>query len=235
VNSVPELKRRAFLRQFAGLLAATQVLKANALMPDGLPLKNTVVQTMRLTDEQARAFRHWIQLIVQQQLNRGPTPRWQQRDCAGLVRFASAEALRTHDRGWLKANGFLGKKLPPELNLSPAQLAEFRHAWLRADGTQGAFVSAMELVQNNTVPVGRDMAQAQVADVLLFDQGQAQHLMIWMGQYMAYHTGTVTAGDNGLRAYPLGQLMSWQDTRWQPHAGNPNFVGIFRLFFLSRT
>ena len=51
---------------------------------------------------------------------------------------------------------------------------------------------------------------------------------------MAYHTGTVMPDDNGLRAYPLAQLMRWKDTRWQPHVGNPNFIGIFRLFFLSK-
>lgn len=228
------LHRRHFIGQLAMLFLAVKTSHVFALMPteNGLT-KNSLASKARLTVAQAQAFRHWVQLIVQQQLNRGATPRWQQRDCAGLVRFASAEALREHDNAWLKANGFLGKKLPPELNLSAEQLAELRHAWLRADGSQGAFVSALELVQNNTQPVGRDMAQAQVADVLLFDQGQAQHLMIWMGQYMAYHTGSVTEKDNGLRAYPLSKLMSWQDTRWQPHAGNPNFVGIFRLYFLS--
>ena len=230
--------RRYFLSQFVALCLAVKTASAYALMPSDGSLANNgkidgASDKTRLSSAQAQAFRNWVQLIVQQQLNRGPTPRWQQRDCAGLVRFASAEALRTHDNTWLKANGFFGKKLPPELNLSTEQLAELRHAWLRADGTQGAFVSALELVQNNTQPVGRDMAQAQVADVLLFDQGQAQHLMIWMGQYMAYHTGTVTPQDNGLRAYPLPKLMAWQDTRWQPHAGNPNFVGIFRLNFLS--
>jgi len=226
--------RRHFIGQLAMVFLAVKTSNANALMPteNGLS-KNSLANNARLTVAQALAFRQWLQLIVQQQLNRGPTPRWQQRDCAGLVRFASAEALRVHDIAWLKANGFLGKKLPPELDLSAQQLAELRHAWVRADGTQGAFVSALELVQNNTQPVGRDMAQAQVGDVLLFDQGQAQHLMIWMGQYMAYHTGTVTTADNGLRAYPLSKLMSWQDTRWQPHANNPNFVGIFRLYFLS--
>lgn len=228
------LCRRHFIGQLAMLFLAVKTGNVNALMPtkNGLT-KNGLANKTRLTATQAQAFRQWLQLIVQQQLNRGPTPRWQQRDCAGLVRFASAEALREHDTAWLKANGFLGKKLPPELNLSAEQLAELRYAWLRADGSQGAFVSALELVQNNTQPVGRDMAQAQVADVLLFDQGQAQHLMVWMGQYMAYHTGTVTKEDNGLRAYPLRQLMGWKDTRWQPHAGNPNFVGIFRLYFLS--
>jgi uncharacterized protein YfaT (DUF1175 family) len=234
-------RRRVFGQLAALLFAATQSLSAAALIPSNLTSGangfgvHDLSSKLRLTASQSQAFRSWLQLIVHQQLNRGPTPRWQQHDCAGLVRFASAEALRTHDNVWLKANGFLGKKLPPELNLSAEQLSELRHAWLRADGSQGAFVSALELVQNNTQPIGRDMAQAEIADILLFDQGQAQHLMIWMGQYLAYHTGTVTPDDNGLRAYPLASLMSWKDTRWQPHAGNPNFIGIFRLFFLNTT
>ncbi|MGB2831771.1 MAG: DUF1175 family protein [Methylotenera sp.] len=229
----PILVRRRVLSQLAVLLLiATKSLSASALMPDGLSINNAITK-LHLTKQQAQAFRSWLQLIVHQQLNRGPTPRWQQRDCAGLMRFASAEALRNHDHAWLKANGFLGKKLPPELNLSAEQLTGLRHVWLRSDGSQGAFVSALELVQNNTQPIGRDIAHVEVADVLLFDQGQDQHLMIWMGQYMAYHTGTVTLQDNGLRAYPLAQLMAWKDTRWQPHAGNPNFIGIFRLYFLN--
>ena len=234
-NTPLQARRRVFGQLAALLYVATKSISAAALMPtdNSIGLKN-LANKFRLSASQVQAFRSWLQLIVHQQLNRGPTPRWQQRDCAGLVRFASAEALRSHDKAWLKANGFLGKKLPPELSLSAEQASELRHAWLRADGSQGAFVSALELVQNNTLPVGRDMAHAEVADVLLFDQGQAQHLMIWMGQYMAYHTGTVTPEDNGLRAYPLAQLMAWKDTRWQPHAGNPNFIGIFRLFFLNK-
>lgn len=228
------LHRRHFISQLAMLFLTVKTSSAYALMPTENELaKNSDTNKARLTTAQALAFRQWVQRIVQQQLNLGPTPRWKQRDCAGLVRFASAEALRVHDNAWLKANGFLGKKLPPELNLSAEQLLALRHTWLRADGSYGAFVGALELVQNNMQLVGRDIAQVQVADILLFDQGQAQHLMIWMGQYLAYHTGTVTAGDNGLRAYPLSKLMSWQDTRWQPQVDNPNFVGIFRLYFLS--
>ena len=116
----------------------------------------------------------------------------------------------------VKSQWFFGEKIPPELNLTVEQRAALRHAWLRADGSQGAFVSALELVQNNTQPIGRDMAHAEVADLLLFDQGQEQHLMIWMGRYVAYHTGKVAPNDNGLRAYPLAKLMSWKDNRWQP-------------------
>lgn len=219
---------------FVVLGASTAAMHLAALMPTDsrLPTSPLLPSHLRLDKQQTRYFRSWLQLIVRQQLNNTPTPRWQQRDCAGLVRFASAEALQVHDTRWLKANGYLGKKVPPELNLTAAQ-SQLRHAWYREDGTQGAFVSAMTLVQQNTQAVGRDMVHAEIADLLLFDQGQAQHLMIWMGQYVAYHTGTVTATDNGLRAYPLAQLMTWKDTRWQPHPSNPNFLGIFRLSFLS--
>ena len=174
-------------------------------------------------------------MIVAQQLNQGPTPRWQQHDCVGLVRFAAAEAMRNHDEKWLRANGLQGRRLPPEPNLTREQLASLRHLWLRADGQRGAYVSALELVQYNCRLVGRDLINARPADLLLFDQGQAQHVMIWMGQYVAYHTGTVTKTDNGLRAYPLEKLINWKDTRWQPHAQNPNFLGLYRLVFLSQS
>lgn len=186
-----------------------------------------------LDSRQIQAVRQWIQLIVTQQLNQGPTPRWQQHDCVGLVRFAAAEALRNHDENWLRANGLMGRRLPPEPNLTTEQLAELRHSWLRADGQRAAYVSALELVQYNCRLVGRDLINARPADLLLFDQGQAQHVMIWMGQYVAYHTGTVTKTDNGLRAYPLEKLLKWKDTRWQPQAQNPNFLGLYRLAFLS--
>ncbi|MGH8553817.1 MAG: DUF1175 family protein, partial [Methylococcales bacterium] len=61
-----------------------------------------------------------------------------------------------------------------------------------------------------------------------------QHLMIWMGRSIAYHTGTITATDNGMRSVGLNQLMQWKDTRWIPDASNPNFMGLFRLRFLAR-
>lgn len=190
-----------------------------------------------LTPEQSSVFRAWFVRLVNEQLRQGPTPRWTHRDCAGLVRFAAGEALRTHDARWLRANGMRGaesaRQLPPELNLTPAQRT-LTQRWARFDGSTGAYVSALGLIQQNSRFVARDVNQALPGDLLFFDQGDDQHLMIWMDRYIAYHTGTVTRTDNGLRAVPVSELMQWKDSRWQPQSGNPNFIGVFRLAFLTR-
>ncbi len=211
------MKRRAFM---LGALA----LGMAPYLPAG--------EAARLTPAQSRIFRAWFTRIVTTQLRAGPTPRWAQRDCVGLVRFAAAEALREHDAAWKKANGLLAQSIPPELDLTPAQQG-LRHNWRRADGSRGSYVSALELVQENAVFRGQDCNLAQPGDLLFFDQGDAQHLMIWMGGYIAYHTGSSTPTDHGLRAVALRDLLNWRDTRWRPDAANPNFAGVYRLNFLS--
>jgi uncharacterized protein YfaT (DUF1175 family) len=70
--------------------------------------------------------------------------------------------------------------------------------------------------------------------LLFYDFADDQHLMVWMGRYIAYHTGRVEAGDNGLRALRAAQLLAWKDTRWRPEMDNPNFAGVYRLAFLAR-
>lgn len=185
----------------------------------------------RLTPVQGQVFQNWMALIIRQQLLQGPTPRWQQNDCAGLVRFAVAESLREHDINWVRANGFMGQKLPADVTLTVSQRS-LRHAWYRSDGSQDAWASAYDLISNNSRFISKDIMQAQLGDLLFYDQGQDQHLMVWMNTYIAYHTGTRTKTDNGLRAYTASQLMSKKDNRWLPIASNPNFLGVYRLTFL---
>lgn len=213
------MRRREFL---LGLLVA-------AAQPC-LALEPTAVA--RLSPAQSRIFRAWMAQVIAAQFKNGPTPRWAQRDCAGLVRFAVAEALRDHDEKWKRANGLRGRPVPPELNLSAEQQA-LRHAWRLADGSRSAYVNALEMVQENTRLLGKNCNVAAPGDLLFFDQGEAQHLMVWMGGAIAYHTGTVTAQDNGLRSVVLRDLLRWPDTRWQPTQQNPNFAGVYRLNFLS--
>lgn len=188
---------------------------------------------VQLDAAESQVFRAWFTRIVQEQLRQGPSPRWTQQDCAGLVRFAANEALKPHDAGWLRSMGLSNAWLPPEIALS-AEERQLAQRWNQGNGEVGPYVTAIKLIQHNSTPVSRDVNQARPGDLLFFDQGDDQHLMIWMGRYIAYHTGSSRPGDNGLRAVSLPQLMQWKDTRWIPDATNPNFVGVFRLNFLSR-
>lgn len=213
-----DLRRRLLLQGLAAACLGTAFGRARA--------------AVGLDPAQSRVFRAWLVRIVRAQVDQGPTPRWQHRDCAGLVRFAVAEALRPHDAKWKKSMGLAGAVLPPELELDAEQRDSLRHNWRLADGSRSAYAGALELVQGNTRFVSREWQQALPGDLFFFDQGDDQHLMVWMGRYLAYHTGSATPGDNGLRALDIKTLIHWKDTRWPPVPHNPNFAGIYRLSFL---
>ncbi|MFH1726060.1 MAG: DUF1175 family protein [Elusimicrobiota bacterium] len=188
----------------------------------------------RLTGGQSAAFRGWFIRIVQEQFRQGPSPRWTQRDCAGLVRFAAAEALKDHDERWLKANGVSNRYLPPEVGVGGAR-KEAVAGWKQVGSRErGAYASAIAIVQENSAFVSKDVNQARPGDLLFFDQGEDQHLMIWMGHYIAYHTGRESEKETGLRSVRVSEMMKWKDTRWRPVIDNPNFVGVYRFSFLSR-
>jgi len=218
-----DFKRRLLLQGF--LAAAATAMGGGAFADEAATLDRT----------QSRIFRAWLVRIVKAQLDQGPTPRWQHRDCAGLVRFAVAESLRSHDQKWKQAMGLSGAILPPELDLAPAERSALRNSWRMADGSHAAYAGALELVQENARLISRQWQQALPGDLLFFDQGDDQHLMVWMGRYLAYHTGSANPGDNGLRAADIKELLDWKDTRWQPVQYNPNFAGIYRFSFLSDT
>lgn len=214
-------------RRFLGLLGLCALRPAWALRPD-VPAPAAA----QLDREESRRFRAWFVRLAEDQIRR-PNRRWTHRDCAGLVRFAVAEALAEHDEAWRRHNGFVGERLPPPLALDTTRRNALRHRWVGLDGRVSAFVTAAALVQRNCQFATKVCAEAQPGDVLFFDQGDDQHLMVWMGGWIAYHTGTVTPRDNGLRAVSLNDLMQWKDTRWRPLAGNPNFLGVYRFSFLA--
>jgi uncharacterized protein YfaT (DUF1175 family) len=190
-------------------------------------------EDVHLSVQQSQVFRNWFVRIVEEQLRQGPSPRWYQQDCAGLVRFAANEALKIHDAKWLRSNNISNELLPPELILTPDQ-RRLAQKWNVGNGKTDAYAQAILLIQHNSLFLSRDLNQARPGDLLFFDQGDDQHLMIWMGSFVAYHTGSASAADNGLRAVSLNQLMHWKDSRWIPDQWNPNFIGVYRLEFLTR-
>ena len=190
-------------------------------------------EEVTLDARQSALFRSWFVRIVANVLQRGPSPRWVNRDCASLVRFAVNETLRTHDAQWRKSSGMGHGPLPPELVLTPLQ-ETLRNRWRTPDGGYHSYVAALGLVQENTRFVTRHILQANRGDLFFFDQGDDQHLMIWTGDGVAYHRGEVSPGDPGLRAVSVPYLLNWTDSRWQPTPENPNFVGVYSFAFLSR-
>ena len=193
-----------------------------------------VSQLGQLDRQQSAVFRHWFMAIVKDQVDRQVSPRWTQRDCAGLVRFGVREALKSHDSAWLKSMGWRwNQSRAPDVVASETQ-KQLWSKWTLPNGSRQDFAPAIAIVQGNARWLGRDRTQALPGDLLFFDQGDDQHLMIWTGQRILYHNGSdPTPHDNGLRALTWQQLESWPDTRWRPDPHNSNYAGLFRLAFLS--
>lgn len=135
-----------------------------------------VAHSEMLNVEQSGLFRAWFVRIAQEQLRQGPSPRWYQQDCAGLVRFAANETLKVHDSKWLKSNGFSSQYLPPEMTLTPGQ-RQLAQNWNQGNGKTGPYVTAINLIQYNSQFIGQDINQALPGDMIFFDQGDAQHLI----------------------------------------------------------
>lgn len=191
-------------------------------------------KTSRLDVKDSDVFRSWFVRIIEEQLRQGPSPKWVQRDCVGLVRYSVNESLKVKDAKWMHSHGFASSPTPPNLKINEKLRDKLSH-WTQYDGkNRGKYISAIGLIQGNTTFISKDINHVRPGDILFFDMQDSQHIMIWMGKYIAYHTGTETKNDNGLRKVKYSELINWKDSRWRPTEGNPNFIGIFKLGFLSR-
>ena len=186
-----------------------------------------------LSLEESKVFRSWFIRIIAQQFISGPTPRWTNRDCAGLVRFATNEAFEIHDTKWLKANGIKPGNIPPDINLLEER-RNIKNSWSQIrELPDSPYATAITIIQANSKYVSKNINDAHPGDLIFYDQGMDQHLMIWMGNFIAYHTGRDSERETGLRAVKLKDLENWKDSRWRLTEENPNFIGIFRFSFLS--
>lgn len=221
---------------------------------DGIPDREEL-----LSYGDRESFRAWFTAIAEQQFYE-PSREWNedQRDCAGLVRFAWREALRTHDRAWFLRMGEGYDPVAPDvraytLERSPVGEKLFRAAAgsfdasnLR-DGTFSEFADARTLKEFNSRFVGRSREQARPGDLLFFYQPWVQkhpyHVMIYLGRarlggegaddWVVYHTGASPADAGEVRKVRLSVLARHPDARWRPIAANRNFLGFYRLKILE--
>jgi uncharacterized protein YfaT (DUF1175 family) len=197
---------------------------------------------VRLADDTDRAaFRAWFVLLADAQFER-PAP--EITDCAGLVRYAMREALRTHTPEWVRTVALPFAPQFPDVRSAPrggnAGLPLFQvgppHAPRYAE-----FADARTIVSRNAVPLGREAGRARPGDLLYFRQpGQRQpdHLMVVVGQsafekdgadWVVYHTGPSDTDRGEMRKVRLATLRLHPSPRWRPVLENASFVGLFRL------
>jgi uncharacterized protein len=209
------------------------------------------------TYDDRESFRRWFTAIAEMQFYR-LSDSWseEQRDCAGLVRFAWREALRRHDRPWFQAMGEGYEAVAPDvraytLDRSPLGERLFRTnfgSYLENDPNFSEFADARTLKNHNTVFITRDPVRAQPGDLLFFHQPWVQkfpyHVMIYLGEprhasngaadWVVYHTGSSPSGKDGeVKKVRLSDLNHHPDKRWRPVENNRNFLGFYRLKILE--
>lgn len=147
-------------------------------------------------------------------------PAWhpEQRDCAGLVRFAFRGAYR---------------RFHPERLASPL--------WLDDKGRPGDFADAETLLARSFVPLGRDEATREslrTGDLVAFrqerDAGPIFHLMLVVRPEDKAHAPTRIVyhpGDKGaaVRTGVLQSLVTEAPLEWRPVPQNTAFLGFFRF------
>lgn len=147
-------------------------------------------------------------------------PAWHpdQRDCAGLVRFAYRSAYKR----------FFPERLDHPL-------------WLDVQGRPSEFADAETLLTRSFVPLGRDEATAETlrtGDLVAFrqehDSGPVFHLMLVVRPEdkahaparVVYHPGEKGAA---VRTGVLHRLATEAPLEWRPVPQNTAFLGFFRF------
>jgi uncharacterized protein len=207
----------------------------------------TMRAQVRLIDASDRAaLRSWFVMLADAQFYR-TTP--DVTDCAGLVRHALREALRPHTPEWRRTIALPGAPVYADVRVKTPLNESGGVAMFRVNASGAApayqeFADAKTIIRFNARPVGRDVAALRPGDLLYFhqpSQNAPDHLMIFVGSssfesegrdWVVYHTGPDAAHPGEVRKVRLRDLMRHPAARWRPVAGNPQFVGVFRLDLL---
>jgi uncharacterized protein YfaT (DUF1175 family) len=219
-------------------------------LPDAIELR---------TFQDRDSFRRWFTAIAETQFYQ-LSDQWnaEQRDCAGLARFAMREALRHHDRVWFQKMGPAFGTVAPDVKSFDLDSNPFGEKIFRTDfgsfdendinnGRFSEFADARTLKNFNVVFVSRDRREAQPGDLLFYYQPWVQkfpyHVMVFLGpariasngaqDWVVYHTGSSPVDKGTVKKVELSVLDQHPDPRWRPVERNKNFLGFYRLKILQ--
>jgi uncharacterized protein YfaT (DUF1175 family) len=208
------------------------------------------------SDRDRTAFRRWFVAIALGQLTHRDD-QWQDRDCAGLLRYCFREALKRHDNRWLAARQWLVTAAIPDIakyNYPAVPILSTRvfNAGGHGDSSEqvrtvvddagdgdlhldrfATFAEAARLKDNSMTFVSRDAADALPGDVLFYlnDTRSAwpYHTMVYVGNRLTvYHTGPDGDDPGIVKRMTLAQLAAHPNPRWHPVESNPYFLGYYR-------
>jgi uncharacterized protein len=218
-------------------------------IPDAIELR---------TFEDRENFRRWFTALAETQFYQ-ISDQWNsdQRDCAGLVRFAMREALRRHDHVWFQRIGAGYETVAPDVSLDldrnplgekifRTDFGSFAESDLR-NNRFSEFADGRSLKNFNSTFVSRNRREAQPGDLLFFYQPWIQkfpyHVMIFLGapriaaggaaDWVVYHTGSSPTDQGTVKKVELSVLDHHPDPRWRPVESNQNFLGFYRLKILQ--
>jgi uncharacterized protein YfaT (DUF1175 family) len=258
IEGAPALKQRSEVRdqgsEFNSPATSTSRTELIDSDNDGIP---DVIELRTYQDRDS--FRRWFTAIAETQFYQ-LSDQWtaEQRDCAGLARFAIREALRHHDRVWLQKMGSAYQTVAADVgafDLDHNPLGEkifrtdfgsFHESDIR-NGRFSEFADGRSLKNFNAVFVSRDRREAQPGDLLFFYQPWVQkfpyHVMIFLGpariapngaqDWVVYHTGSSPTDKGTVKKVELSVLDQHPDPRWRPVESNKNFLGFYRLKILQ--
>jgi len=205
------------------------------------------------------SFRRWFTAIAETQFYQ-LSDQWnaEQRDCAGLARFAIREALRHHDRLWFQKMGSAYQTVASDVKSFDLDNDLFHDKIFRTNfgsfadtdirnGRFSEFADARTLKNFNVVFVSRDRREAQPGDLLFYYQPWVQkfpyHVMIFLGpariapngaqDWVVYHTGSSPVDKGTVKKVELSVLDRHPDPRWRPIESNKNFLGFYSLKILQ--
>jgi uncharacterized protein len=207
--------------------------------------RTTHAQVRLMDASDAAALRAWFVLLADAQFYRATSD---VTDCAALVRHALREALRPHTPEWRRTMALPGAPVYADVRVKTplnegGGLSLFRVSAATAPVYQ-EFADAKTIIRLNARSVGRDIAALRPGDLIYFhqpSQNAPDHLMVFVGSssfepegrdWVVYHTGPDGARPGEVRKVRLRDLMRHPAARWRPVAGNPQFVGVFRLDLL---
>jgi uncharacterized protein YfaT (DUF1175 family) len=194
-------------------------------------------QFLPLDDEADRAaFIGWFTYLADSQYHAPVLPP-EINDCAALLRFAYREALREHDGNWAAELKLADVPPIPSVRKYNYPYTPLGARIFRTRDSFAEFADGQTLIHYNAYPLGRDLRVASPGDLLVYrqlEQEQPFHTMIFLGDFVVYHTGPFHGGPGEMRRPAVIELLHHPAPQWRPQLGNPNFLGVYRWNILRR-